>query len=111
MTTQLFTVIVGNRFDPRSEWFKSPDNGGIDLVRRIATNLGHRIATFSFIQSNGCVLLGRSNNRVAFPMTDLGTSLNRFRSNSNGASIRDLTVSITACGIGAFLLLAAQGVP
>ena len=111
MTSKLFTVIVRNRLDSRSEGFKSLDNGDTDLIRRLAINLGHHcIAAFSFNRRDDCVLVGRSNNCVAFPVTNVDTSLYRFRSKSNRAPVRDLASSITtACIAFALLLLAAQG--
>ena len=113
MTSKLFTVIVRNRLDPRSEGFKSLDNGGTDLIRRLAIYLSYRcLAAFSLNQCNNCVLVSRTNNGVAFPVTNVDASLNRFRSKSNGAPVRDLASSITATGIAfTLLLLAAQGAP
>ena len=113
MTSKLFTVIVCNRLDSRSEGFESLNNGGTNLIRRLAINLGHHcIAAFSLNQSNDCALMGSPNNRVGFPVPDVGASLNRFRPKSNGAPIWDLTASITATSIAfASLFLAAQEVP
>jgi len=113
MASKLFTVIVCNRLDSRSQGFKSLDNGGSNLIRRLTINLGHHcIAAFSLNQRNNCVLVSRTNNGVAFPVTNVDASLNRFRSKSNGAPIRDLASSITATGIAfASLFLTAQGAP
>ena len=100
MASKLFTVIVRNRLDPRSEGFKSLDNGGSNLIRRLTINLGYDcIAAFSLNQRDDGVLVCCTNDDVAVPLTNLGASLNRFGSKSNGVPIRDLASSITTTGI------------
>ena len=95
---KLFTVIVLNCLDSRSEEFKSLDNGSTNLIRRLAIYFSHHcIAAFSFNQRDGGVLC--PNNGLTFQIANLGATLNRFRSMSNGASVSDLASSIATAAI------------
>jgi hypothetical protein len=59
ITSKLFTIIVHNRLDSRNEGFKLFNNGGTDLIRRLAINLSHHcIAAFSLNQRDDGMLVG-----------------------------------------------------
>ena len=113
MARKLLTIIESDRLGPRSERFKSLDNGSADLLGSLSVNFGHHcVAAFSLNQSDDGVLVRCPNDGIAFPVTDMSASLNRFGALSNRASIWDLPSSIMATGIAlALLFLATQGVP
>ena len=100
MTSKLLAVIVRNRLDPSGHGLETFNNGTTDLIRRLTINLGYDcIAAFSLNQRDDGVLVCCTNDDVAVPLTNLGASLNRFGSKSNGVPIRDLASSITTTGI------------
>jgi hypothetical protein len=70
----------------------------------------HCVAAFSLNQSDDGVLVRCPNDGIAFPVTDMSASLNRFGALGNRASIWDLPSSIMATGTAlALLFLTTQG--
>jgi hypothetical protein len=70
------------------------------------------VAAFSLNQSDDSVLVRCPNDGIAFSVTDMSASLNRFGALSIRASIWGLPSSIMATGIAfALLFLATQGAP
>ncbi len=97
MVSKFFTVILINCLGSRKEWFKLLNNSGPELIRPLAIHVTHHIiGAFSFNKYHDDILMRSSNNSVAFPVTNVGASLNRFISKSNRAPIKDLTASIMA---------------
>jgi hypothetical protein len=96
MSCKPFTVIVSNRLDTRSKGVKSLNKSSTDLIRTLSIKCGqHCIGALSFNQCDDTVLVPCPNDDVAFPVTNVEATLNRFWSNSNGVHIRDLIPSIT----------------
>ncbi len=113
MTGKLFTVILRNRFDAWRNGVKPFSNGCAHLLGCLTINLSHHCKTaFSFNQGHNGMLVCRSYDGIAFPVTDAGAKVYRCGAHGNRASIRNMSAAVVAAGI-AFtpLFLAAQGEP
>jgi len=110
---KLFAVVVGQRFHPVRKGLEPFNNGPADQVGGLVSHLNYDPeAALALDHRHNGPLVVRANDRVAFPMAHLLSSLDMRRPITQGAPVRDLAPSVAPTGVAlSLLLLAAQVLP
>ena len=110
---KLFAVVVGQRFHPVRKGLEPFNNGPADQIGGLVSHLDYDPeAALALDHRHNGPLVVRANDRVAFPMAHLLSSLDMRRPITQGAPVRDLAPSVAPTGVAlSLLLLAAQVLP
>ena len=110
---KFFAVVVGQRFNPVRKGLEPLHNGFADQLGCLVSHLDYDPkAALALDHRHNGPLVVRADDRVAFPMAHLLSSLDMRRPITQGAPVRDLTPSVPPAGVAlSLLLVAAQVLP
>ena len=110
---KFFTVVVGQRFNPVRKGLEPLHNGFADQLGCLVSHLDYDPkAALALDHRHNGPLVVRADDRVAFPMAHLLSSLDMRRPITQGAPVRDLAPSVPPAGVAlSLLLVAAQVLP